>query len=302
LEQRFTRAEVERMTGATRRQLDYWARLGLLYPRARWGEKFFSFADLVAIETLGRLAKRRVPARRVMRAVGALQQQLGRARSPLASLRISTNGTQIVVHESGAAGRPIEPLSGQFVLDFEVAPIQRKIRALGERTAEEWFELGMTWDTNGDTLAEAARAYSHAVEASPDWVDAHINLGNALYRLNRLEESRDAFTAAVRLDPGNALAHFNLGCVWDRMGQTDPAIEEFRAAVSHSPQMADAHLNLALACEKTGREAEALRHFSLYLRYDPQGPWSDFARRRLRTVRGSPAGKVTPFRKTGQKK
>src|SRR5579862_7138595 len=36
LDQRFTRSEVERMTGATRRQLDYWARLGLVHPRARW--------------------------------------------------------------------------------------------------------------------------------------------------------------------------------------------------------------------------------------------------------------------------
>jgi tetratricopeptide (TPR) repeat protein len=300
MEQRFTRAEVERMTGVTRRQLDYWARLGLLRPRARWGERFFTFADLVAVETLVRLAARRVPARRLLRAIDALQQQLGRARSPLASLRISADGTRIVVYEPGSAGRPIEPLTGQFVLNFEVAPIEGKVRALGERTAEEWFELGMAWDANADMLAEAVHAYRHAVKASPDWVDAHINLGNALYRLGRLEESRDAFAAAVRLDSGSALAHFNLGCVLDRMGDVKKAIDLFRAALADSPQMADAHLNLALAFEKTGQKAAALRHFSLYLRNDPQGPWSDFARRRLNTARRTATGKVTPFRRVGQ--
>jgi tetratricopeptide (TPR) repeat protein len=299
LEQRFTRAEVERMTGVSRRQLDYWVRLGLLRPRARWGERFFTFTDLVAVETLGRLTARRVPARRLLRAMDALQQQLGRARSPLASLRISANGTRIVVHEPGAAGRPIEPLTGQFVLNFEVAPIEGKVHALGERTAEEWFELGMAWDTSAETLAEAVHAYRHAVNASPDWVDAHINLGNALYRLGRLEEAREAFSTSVRLDPSSALAHFNLGCVLDRMAEIQAAIEEFRTAIAHSPQMADAHLNLALAWEKTGHKAEALRHFSLYLRSDPQGPWSDFARRRLMSFQQTSAGKVTPFRRVG---
>lgn len=287
------------MTGVTRRQLDYWARLGLVRPRARWGERFFTFADLVSIETVSRLTAQRIPARRLLRAIDLLQQQLGRARAPLASLRISANGTRIVVHEPGSPRHPIEPLTRQFVLNFEIAPIEGKVRALGERTAEEWFELGMAWDASAETLAEAVHAYRHAIEGSPEWVDAHINLGNALYRLGRLEQSREAFATAVRLDFGSALAHFNLGCVFDRLDETQKAIEEFRAAVAQSPQMADAHLNLALTYEKTGRKAESLRHFSVYLRHAPEGPWSDFVRRRLNTAHRSPAGKVTPFRKAG---
>jgi hypothetical protein len=64
--------------------------------------------------------------------------------------------------------------------------------------------------------------------------------------------------------------------------------------------MADAHLNLALAYEKAGRLADSLNHLSLYLRYEPQGPWADFARTRLRDSRGEAASatsKVTPFRR-----
>src|SRR3990172_13217233 len=76
LDQRFTLGEVERITGTTRRQLEYWSRLGLVRPRARWGERFFNFADLVAVETLSRLAARRVPPRRLRRALDALEQQL----------------------------------------------------------------------------------------------------------------------------------------------------------------------------------------------------------------------------------
>ncbi len=302
MDQRFTRGEVQRITGATPRQLDYWSRLGLLRPRARWGERFFGFADLVAVETLNRLAAHRVPAARLVRAMDALAQELGTTRAPLSSLRVSTNGARVVVHEPGSAGRPIEPLSGQWVLDFETAPIEKKIRALGMRTAEEWFELGMALDANPSTLRQAADAYRRAIESMPDWVEAHINLGTSLYQLGQTKEARESFTTAVELEPSNALAHFNLGCVCERVGEIREAIEEFRAALHRAPQMADAHLNLALAYEKTGRKNDSVRHLALYLRFDPGGLWADYARSRLNTVRkqsSTPvAGKVTPFRRT----
>jgi len=297
LDQRFTLGEVERITGTTRRQLEYWSRLGLVRPRARWGERFFNFADLVAVETLSRLAARRIPARRLRRAMDALEQQLGHTRAELAALRISTNGAQIVVHEPGTAGGLIEPLSGQFVLNFETGAIERKVRALHQRTAEEWFELGMAWDANPETLEDAVMAYRQAIDAAPEWVEAYINLGTTLFQLGRTEESREAFASAVQRDSRNALAHFNLGCAHDRLGDTASAITNFRTALVYAPRMADAHLNLALAYEKTGRKADALYHFADYLRSEPEGPWAEFVRTRIRTGRReSTPGKVTPFR------
>jgi tetratricopeptide (TPR) repeat protein len=284
------------MTGATHRQLDYWARLGLVHPRARWGERFFGFADLVAVETLSRLTERRIPAGRLRRAMDALDRQLGEARAPLTALRVSMNGTEIVVHEPGPHGRLVEPLTGQFVLNFEIAPLERKVHALGERSAAEWFELGMVSDASPETLLDAVHAYRRAVDLAPEWVEAHINLGTTLYQLTRMEESREAFSRAVDLDPANSLAHFNLGCMHDRLGDVAAAIDQFSAALAQSPHMADAHLNLALAYEKVQRMTDALRHLSLYLRSEPQGPWAEFARTRLRASR-KPESKVTPFRR-----
>jgi tetratricopeptide (TPR) repeat protein len=300
LDQRFTLGEVERITGTTRRQLEYWSRLGLVHPRARWGERFFNFTDLVAVETLNRLAARRVPARRLRRAMDVLEQRLGRARAELATLRISTNGAEVVVHEPGATGGPIEPLTGQFVLNFETAAIERKVRALHERTAEEWFEMGMAMDASASTHEDAIYAYQQAIAAAPEWVEAYINLGTTLFQVGRIMESQEAFSAATQRDPGNALAHFNLGCAKERLGDTPTAIQNFRTALSLSPRMADAHLNIALAYERTGAKADALNHFSLYLQYEPQGPWADFARTRIRTVQrqSTRGGKVTPFRGT----
>src|SRR5271165_1596995 len=108
LDHRYTRSEVERMVGISRRELNYWTRLRLVIPRARWGERFFSFSDLVALETIKRLAGRRVPAGRIRRAVTALESELGVAQTPLSLLRISTNGKQVVVYPPLTDGKPYE--------------------------------------------------------------------------------------------------------------------------------------------------------------------------------------------------
>ena len=186
------------------------------------------------------------------------------------------------------------------MLDFETGPLDRKVRALGERTAEEWFEQAVAWDANPDTLERAVEAYGHAIAAMPEWSEAHINLGTTLYQLGRMEESRETFAKAVELDPENPLAHFNLGCAVDRVSDHARAIEQFRAALDRQPHMADAHLNLALTYEKVGRAAESLFTWRATCVYEPSGPWAAYARKRLTASReGTPrsAGKVTPFRR-----
>jgi tetratricopeptide (TPR) repeat protein len=81
------------------------------------------------------------------------------------------------------------------------------------------------------------------------------------------------------------------------LGDTPAAIGDFRTALEISPRMADAHLNLGLAYERSGAKADALGHFSLYLRYEPNGPWAEFARSKIRAARRqSQPNKVTPFR------
>jgi tetratricopeptide (TPR) repeat protein len=281
--------------------LNYWTRLRLVIPRARWGERFFNFADLVALETIKRLSAHHVPARRIRRAVSALQAELGSAQMPLSMLRVSTNGKQVVVHPPVTESRPYEPLTGQFVLNFDVSELARKVHAMASRSAEEWFELGMACDSDSDSLDQAAQAYAKAVEASPGWVEARINLGTTLYQLGQMEAAHQQFLAAVELEPENALAEFNLGCVLQHFGDLKDAIRHLARAVEIAPTLADAHLNLALAYEKDGAKQNVVRHFTLYLRYEPNGPWADFAKSRIGKYSAAgptaPSGKLTPFRR-----
>ncbi len=303
MRQRFTRDEVVRMLGVSRRQLDYWARLGLVSPESRWGERFFNFTDLVALETLKRLTARGVPARRLRRALEALREQLGESTAPISRLRISTNGREIVVSQPWPGGPPIEPLTKQLLLEFETASLAEKVRALPSHTAEEWFEIGLSCDANPASMQQAADAYRHAVEQAPDWVEAHLNLGTALFHLGQGAESRRCFEAAIELEPNNALAHFNLGCSFERLGNRRAAIEHLEHAIRVAPSLAEAHLNLALLYDASGQKDRVSEHLSQYLSYEPQGQWAAYAQSKLPTPSAEPArrsrGKLTPFRKRG---
>jgi tetratricopeptide (TPR) repeat protein len=309
--QQFTETQVERMLGIGRAKLGYWTRLRLVSPRSRWGTRFYNFNDLVALEAIRRISENRVPVRRLKRALAAFELASGAPAPALASLRLSSNGTEVVVRSSSPASQAIEPLTGQYVFDFEAAALVRcgdaipkgeypdNVRAMASHTAEHWFELGMAFDGAVETLTQAAEAYRKAVELAPEWVEARINYGTTLYQLERTIEARHEFAAAVQLEPRNALAQFNLGCVLEHDGERQAAIAHLREAIELAPQMADAHLNLALAYEKVGRRNESTRHLSFYLRYDPNGPWADFARNQLISQRPpeSGSGKLTPFRR-----
>src|ERR1700730_12275795 len=94
LGQRYTRREVGRILGLDASRLRYWERLQLVTPRARWGERFYNFGDLVALRTLQRLTDRRVPARRVRRAVKLFEEQF-ESPLPLHQLRFLEQGRDV---------------------------------------------------------------------------------------------------------------------------------------------------------------------------------------------------------------
>ncbi len=292
----YTRREAARILGLEERQLAYWERLRLVRSRARWGERFYAFNDLVALQTIKHLTANRIPAARLRRALVAMESRLGCLRAPLSALRVWQSGGQVIVIPPAPNHQPFEPLSGQFVLPFQPGDSPEKTTAVTARTAEGWFEMGMATDSRRETLPQAVEAYRRAIELAPAWVDAHINLGTALYQMSELEEARRAFHAALEVDEGSATANFNLGCVLDDLEEYDQAIHHLRRAATITPLHADTHFNLALVLEKKGKTGKAREHWATYVRLQPRGPWAEYARARLRRAASRPPGtRLTPI-------
>lgn len=280
---RFSSENVQRILGLTARQLDYWDRLRLVSPQKEEENRFYDFRDLIGLRTVKQLVEEGVPANRLRRALGALREKLVQVRAPLTELRILSDGKDVIVERHGAR---LEPLSGQFVLNFETRDLNEKVHVIAERDADEWLALALEYEADKKTRAEAMEAYDRALRIDPTKVDALLNCGTLHYEDGNFEKAIEYFVRAISLQPDSALAHFNLGSVLEEIGNLEAARKHLRQAVRLDPNYPDAEYNLAYVCEKLGAFAEAREHWLEYLKLDPIGPWSDYARQRL-SPRGS---------------
>jgi tetratricopeptide (TPR) repeat protein len=275
---RFSTEDVQRILGLTGKQLDYWDRLGLVSPQKEQGNRFYDFRDLISLRTVKQLVENGVPANRLRRALAVLRKKLAHVHAPLAELRVLSDGKDIVVENEGAR---LEPLSGQFVLNFEIRELGEKVRVIAGRNADDWFATALEYEADGKTRAEAIDAYDHALCIDPQKLDALLNCGTLCYEEGNLKKAAEYFERALRADPENALTHFNLGSVLEEVGRLEAARLHLRHAVRLDPSYPDAHYNLAFVCEKLGAQNEAQRHWQAYVTLDPASPWCGYARQHL---------------------
>ncbi|HXM94711.1 MAG TPA: tetratricopeptide repeat protein [Candidatus Dormibacteraeota bacterium] len=274
----FTRREFQRILDVTDKQLSYWERLRLVPPRKSRAERVYDFRDLISLRTAKQLIEKGVSANRLRRSLLALHQKLSEVQSPLTELRIRSNGKDIIVER---AGTHLEPISGQFILNFETRELKKQVRVMPQRNADGWFALATEFEAAGDSPAEAADAYKRVLELEPGHAEALTNLGMLAYEQAHFEEAKKLFTTAAKLNPENAVAQFNLGSVLEELGELEKARQHLRLAVRLDKQYADAHYNLALVCDQLGGYVEARQHWQMYVELDPVSSWSNYARQRL---------------------
>lgn len=277
----FAVRQVATLLGLSERQLRYWAQTGFIVPSAELaGRVAYTFRDLVSLKVAKALLDQGVPLRRVRRSLAALARDLPEGEANLASLRIRCEGDAVIV---GQRGRSFEPATGQLVLDFEVASLEREAAAVlhlpwvdgaGERdpeTAYDFFlqacELEQEWggspaDTQG---FEAAReAYERAVALDPSLAAAWTNLGSMLAEVGDVEAAREHFRRAVEVDPGLPEAHCNLAELYLREGKIELALASYRHVVELTPDWAEGHYGLARALLQAGRRELALAHLERF--------------------------------------
>jgi tetratricopeptide (TPR) repeat protein len=263
--------DVARLLGLPPQRIRSYARAGFITPeRGPRNEYLFSFQDLVLLRTASELARSRVAPKRISEALSRLRARLPTGRT-LSGMRIYAAGDEIVVSDS--AEPPWNPRSGQFHMEFDVAdladdavPIARSMSrqahaAAVERSATEWFELGL--ELEAVTPDEARAAYERALAADATLVDARINLGRLLQEAGCLEDAETHYRTILETGE-HALAAYNLALVMEDLGRTTDAIRAYGRALSADPELAEAHFNLARIHEQRGDSRAAIRHFNGY--------------------------------------
>jgi CHAT domain-containing protein len=121
-----------------------------------------------------------------------------------------------------------------------------------------WLQARARADLLDGNYDSAIKSLQRALETEPDSPSLLTDLGTAYYMR--------AQSADRPIDYGNA-------------------IESLGKALSKSPDDPIALFNRALACEHMFLYTQAVDDWQHYLRIDPQGEWSDDARRRLAAVK-----------------
>jgi tetratricopeptide (TPR) repeat protein len=259
----YTVREVSAMLGLSAAQIRSFANKGFLQPeRGPRGELRFGFHDLVILRTAGELAAAKVPQRKVQRVLQRLREQLPAERS-LTGVRIAADGDRVVVRDGAAVWNPE---SGQVLFDFSADEIVDRMSTLPRATdeADELYDVACEIETSSPE--QAKEVYGRLLEADPDHVDAHVNLGRLLHEEGAPAAAEKHYRRALELDPDHEIAAFNLGVALEDLGRFKDAIEAYQRALELDPQNADAHFNLAGVYERRGEKAAALRHLKTYRR------------------------------------
>ena len=201
----------------------------------------------------------------------------------------STNKHRVAFRHEG---KLLEPIAGQFVMDFaharksgdQHARFPLRSPAPHEDEAAVWFARGIALEEDPATQTEALAAYQKVLEFQSSHAAAHINLGTLYYNRQDFALAEKHYRAALQADPRYALAYFDLGNVLDETGRVQEAIQTYKMAMQLAPTYADAHYNLALAYEKTREPRKALKHWQAYIRLDTTGPWSVHARNQIQRI------------------
>jgi len=115
----YSSQEAARLSGISYRQLDYWARLGIVKPareaKGTGTARRWSPTEIVELRVIAGLRSGGVSIQRVKRAVGWLRKHLPKLKSPLAELSFATDGRNIF-YLSPNPGKLVNVLAGGQVV------------------------------------------------------------------------------------------------------------------------------------------------------------------------------------------
>ncbi len=123
----------------------------------------------------------------------------------------------------------------------------------------------------GDLTAAEARL-SVAIEYSPRFVEAWVNLGYVELRRGNFEQARRDFVKARDLNPDLPAPHHALGVVADKQGLGEEAEKRYRAALAVDPGFAPARINLARRLYARGQYENAREQFERLEQVAPGDP------------------------------
>lgn len=147
----FRAPQVCNLVGITYRQLDYWARTGLLQPslqraKGSGSQRLYTFTDVVQLKVIKRLLDAGMSLKKIRSAVDILSDQLASDR-PLADVTLLSDGQTI--YAATSADEVVDVFRrGQGVFGIAVGPVQDEV----EGAIHELFPVGELERIDSDAI------------------------------------------------------------------------------------------------------------------------------------------------------
>lgn len=113
-----------------------------------------------------------------------------------------------------------------------------------------YYNLANLIKMDPQRLHEAYSLYQTALSMKPDFIEAHLNKGDILLKMNRTEDAKLSFEKALYYNPGYADALFNLGTAHIQLGEKREAERCYRQALAIDDRHNYSMLSLALLLQE----------------------------------------------------
>ncbi len=116
----------------------------------------------------------------------------------------------------------------------------------------------------------AIDSYKLAIKNDANYIDAHYDLGIALYHRARVNEAVAEYQTVLKLDPEYHAAHYRIGLGYHHAGQLNAAIHHLLESTRVTPDFVMAHYHLGVLYYKQSNFEKAAIAFKKVLEEDPE--------------------------------
>jgi tetratricopeptide (TPR) repeat protein len=152
----------------------------------------------------------------------------------------------------------------------QYADAETLYRTTLSRNPSCWLALNNLGNLKLETSPdEAVALFKEALRLKPDLAEAHGNLGSALQKMGRLEESITECRLALKIDPAIPGARHALARALRDQGRNQEAVTQYKEVLRLKPDSAEVHNELGDALQDLRSLEEAKAHYEEALRIEP---------------------------------
>ena len=151
----------------------------------------------------------------------------------------------------------------------------------------QYTELLFSALVGGTRYTEAKGVAETLLGQSPNVANAHNNLGMVLQLLEQFVDAENSFRAAIALDSGNARFHSNLGSALSKQRRHEESIDALQTALRLDPKLHDIRLTLSIYESERHNYQAAIEHgrYMLSCNFLPHIIWHNLGNAQFRLNR-----------------